>query len=257
MVKAGRVRNPLVGGLAGFLGGALAMFMMHQFDQQKFRKEAMNAEPEFAQLINMSSAERQEVLAEVDDPVERQDLARALRATDSVLGYLDLQAHYGVTIGKPGRGNDKGINLGYYGSYVYWIVELLIVAGVTYGMVYGATKEPYCVDCDQWKNPKVLGFFGAEPALASAAVESGDLSKIRQTNPTPEITNVRLTAHACDGCVDKGEADLKLELLTTDKEGKLQTKTLSHVTYPASALPHLVTLFQQSPPPPAAAAPTA
>ena len=229
---------------------------MHQFDQQKFRKEAMTEQPGFAQLVSLSSEERQQILGDVD-PVQREDMLRVLRAADSVPGYLDLQAHYGVTIGKPGRTGDKGMNLGYYGSYIYWLVELLVVAGVTYGMVYGATKEPFCAGCEQWKRPKVLGFFGTEPTMAAAAVESGDLSKVRQSNPTQEITNVRLTAHACDGCVDKGEADLKLELLTTNKEGKLEAKTLSHVTYPAAALPHLVTLFQQSPPPAASTPATA
>src|SRR5688572_23666354 len=174
MVKAGRVRNPLIGGLAGFLGGALAMFMMHQFDQQKFRKEAMTEQPGFAQLVSLSSEERQQILGDVD-PVQREDMLRVLRAADSVPGYLDLQAHYGVTIGKPGRTGDKGMNLGYYGSYIYWLVELLVVAGVTYGMVYGATKEPFCAGCEQWKRPKVLGFFGTEPTMAAAAVESGDL----------------------------------------------------------------------------------
>ena len=256
MVTAGRVRNPLIGGLAGFVGGALAMFMMHYFDQQKFRNEAISAEPTFGQVVRMSPEERNQFLAAID-PADREGAARGLRAADSVLGYLDLQAHYGVTIGKPGRSGDRGINLGYYGSYVYWLVELLLVAGITYGMVYGATKQPFCADCEQWKRPKVLGFFGAEPQLATAAVESGDLSKIRETNPTQEITNVRLTAHACDGCVDKGETDLKLEQLTTDSEGKVEAKTLAHVTYPASALPHLVTIFQPPPPAPAGAPPTA
>jgi hypothetical protein len=257
MVKAGRVRNPIIGGVAGFLGGTLAMFMMHYFDQQKFRDEAMEAEPGFATVVEMSPQQRQQFLADVD-PTDREDVSRGLRAADSVFGYLDLQAHYGVTIGKPGRSGESGLNLGYAGSYVYWLVELLVVAGITYAMVRGATQEPFCNDCEQWKSPKVLGFFGAEPALATAAVQSGDLAKIRRTNPTQEITNVRLTAHACDGCVDKGEADLKLELLTTDKDGKLQAKTLSHTTYPAVALPHLVTIFQQSPPaPPAPAAPAA
>lgn len=254
MVNAGRVRNPLIGGVAGFLGGTLAMFMMHYFDQQKFRSEAMN-EPGFAAVVEMSPQQRQQFLADAD-PADREDASRGLRAADSVFGYLDLQAYYGVTIGKPGRSGDKGINLGYYGSYIYWLIELLVVAGITYAMVRGATQEPFCADCEQWKSPKVLGFFAAEPALATAAVESGNLAKIRQTNPTQEITNVRLTAHACDGCVDKGEADLKLEQLTTDKEGKVQAKTLAHTTYPAAALPHLVTVFQQAPAPPRAA-PTA
>jgi hypothetical protein len=250
MVKAGRVRNPWIGGIAGFLGGALAMFMMHYFDQQKFRDEAIETQPGFAQVLEMSQEERQEFFGELE-PHERDGAMRAIRAAESVPGFLELQAHYGVTIGKPGRSGESGINLGYAGSYIYWLIELLVVAGITYAMVRSATREPFCADCEQWKSPKVLGFFGAEPALATAAVQSGDLAKIGRSSPTQEITNVRLTAHACDGCVDKGEADLKLELLTTDKEGKLQSKMLAHMTYPAKALPDLVTIFQPSPPPPA------
>jgi hypothetical protein len=254
MVKQGRIRNPWLGGLAGFLGGTLAMLMMHHFDQQKFRDEAFEASPDFAEVAKLPPQERTEFVASLD-PADREASTRALRAADSLWGFLDLQAHNGVTIGKPGRSGDHGLNLGYYGSYVYWLVELLIVAGITYGLVYTATMEPYCATCDQWKRPVVLGFFNAEAGPASAAVQSGDLSKIRNANPTSDPTSLRLTAHACDACVDKGEADLKLEVLTTNKEGNLQAKTVSHTTYPAAALPHLVTIFKQMPASPATTPP--
>src|SRR5438034_170826 len=39
MVKVGRLRNPWLGGLAGFLAGVFAMTSMHYFDYEEFRSQ--------------------------------------------------------------------------------------------------------------------------------------------------------------------------------------------------------------------------
>src|SRR5688500_6072686 len=82
MVRAGRVRNPIIGGIAGFLGGTLAMFMMHYFGQQKYRDLVMS-DASFATVANMPADDRQQFLARIEDPVERVEAARELRAADS------------------------------------------------------------------------------------------------------------------------------------------------------------------------------
>ena len=40
------------------------------------------------------------------------------------MGYINHAAHEGVTVSVLGR---RGINLGYGGSYVYWLLELALV----------------------------------------------------------------------------------------------------------------------------------
>ena len=249
MVTSGRIRNPWLAGFAGFVGGVLAMFMSHYFDQQQFRKSVLRTEV-LSQMLELTPAQRSELLA-VLPPGVRDEVHRDLRAADSVLGYLDRSAYYGVQIGDVGGvegvGSRGPLNLGYHGSYFYWLIEILIVAVITYAMVLAPTKTPYCADCDRWKSGNVLGFFTDIPADVAAAVESGDLTRIRQSRPTQDVTNLRLSAHACDTCVDAGDADLKLEHFTIDAHGQEKAKILAHVTYPAAVLPYLLMIFNEAP----------
>jgi hypothetical protein len=216
MVKQGRVRSPLLGGVAGFLGGVLAMFMMHYFDYQAVKRE---------------------VTATRGIPVE---------VLPDFWEYMDLKAEQGVELKKAGR-SGKGLNLGYYGSYVYWGIEVLIVAGISFAMIRGAASEPYCAGCDQWKKPQVLGFFGADPATATAAVQSGDLQRFRDAGPSPGGGPTRVTVASCETSQGRCGVDVKLESIGVDKNRKQQTKKIAHVTYPPEALPHLAALFQPGP----------
>jgi hypothetical protein len=133
------------------------------------------------------------------------------------------------------------MNLGYYGSYIYWIIEILIVAGITFVMVKQASAEPYCTDCDQWKVPRVLGFLAGDATSATAAVRSGDLNAIRSAGPTLDPTPpLRLTAATCAGCPQgHGMVDVKLETIAADSKGNVKAQTLAHTRYPGESLAHL------------------
>jgi hypothetical protein len=249
MVKSGRVRNPLLGGLAGFLGGVLAMTMMHYFDYETFKSATAARKPDFIEFAHLPTEDREAAYRSNDVPAnERSDIELAVRALNSFPGYMDLQAHEGVQLNKA-TGGGKGINLGYWGSYVYWIIEVLIVAGITFGMVKGATAEPYCRPCDQWKQPNVLGFFNGDAGAAAQAVAAGDLEALRNTGPTSEVTNVRLTANGCASATPECTVDVKLDHLTADSNGNIKENALAHATYPVQALEHLKSLFQAAAPP--------
>lgn len=248
MVTLGRIRNAWLAGFAGFVGGVLAMFMSHYFDQQQFRREVLRTDV-LSQLMELTPDKRAQVLVLLP-PGVRAQAERDLRAADSVLGYLDREAYYGVRIGDVGGTSEVGtrpLNLGYVGSYLYWIIETLIVAIITYFMVLEPTKVPYCVNCERWKSGNVLGFFTDPPGDVAAAVESGDLARIQRSNPTQDITDLRLSAHACDTCMEAGDADLKLEFFTIDEHGQSKAKIVAHVTYPATVLPYLLMIFKQAP----------
>jgi hypothetical protein len=241
MVKQGRVRSPLLGGLAGFLGGVLAMFMMHYFDYQQFRKNLAS------ELAQMTPQEREEKLGHIN-PADRQNVDAVMKAggREGMLGFMDYQAEQGVEL-KKASSSGKGLNLGYTGSYVYWGIEVLIVAGISFGMIRGAASEPYCSACDEWKKPRVLGFLGADPATATAAVQSGDLQRFRNAGPSATGGPTRVTVASCETGQGRCGVDVKLESIAVDKHGKQQTKKLAHATYPPEALPHLAAVFQPGP----------
>ena len=98
MVKQGRVRSPLLGGVAGFLGGVLAMFMVHYFDYQHFKKDRGR------ELAGMTPPEVEESFADVP-PADRQNVDAVLKARgiEGMRGYMDFAAEQGVELKKAGR----------------------------------------------------------------------------------------------------------------------------------------------------------
>jgi hypothetical protein len=249
MVHMGRIRNPWVAGLAAFFGGVAAMTLMHHFDYEKLQKQLASVPPEMKTLAAMTSQQRQTALASSDlTSAERRELEEEflpMLRIGNFVDYLNYRAHVGVSLKKAGR-SGGGMNLGYYGTWIYWVIELLIVAGITLAMVSSSAAEPFCAPCDKWKEPRKLGFLGNDPAAATRAINSGDLNAIQASNAGQIGTPLQVSAACCGNCGDAGEIDVKLQHVTLDKEGKLQEKTLTHVTYPATALPALETIFKPS-----------
>jgi hypothetical protein len=100
----------------------------------------------------------------------------------------------------------------------------------------------------------VIGFFAGNASAAAQAVSAGDLEALRRADPTPNATNVRLTAASCASATEQCAVDVKLEELTTDSHGNVKGNELAHATYPAQAMEHLRSLFTASAAPDAPAA---
>ena len=236
MVKSGRIRNPWLGGLAGFLAGIFAMLVMHYSDYSDFRSsmaKAPQSMKEMAKLPRDQLPENPPPDVTPDQWLRIQQLLPLLRI-ETFPQFMDWQARMGLSISGSHGSSSGGINLGHIGSYIYWLLEMLIVAVVTFAMVYKATSEPYCRHCDRWKTSKVLGFFSGDPAALTNALNSGDLATLAAANPTQTITPIRLTAAACDTCLGQNPIDLKLEQITKNAKGQSDTKTLTHITADAS-----------------------
>jgi hypothetical protein len=243
MVSNGRVRSPLIGGLAGLLGGALAMSMMHYFDYRTFQSEVLaHVHPVAIALAHASPEEQAEVLSTL--PLsERAEAEWVLRlaSVHSLLDFMNLSAEEGVQI--TSRSSGPGLNLGYVGSWIYWILEMLVVAGITFGMVRSRTREPYCRSCAAWKQKHALGGLGPDVAAAAAAVKDGDLERLRQCSPCALPAPLLVTAATCASCAGPGLVDLELVGVTQDRHGKEVRRTLAYTTFPREALPHLQGLF--------------
>ncbi len=247
MAKRSHIRNPWIGGLAGFLAGTFAMTTLHYFDYDDFRSHLATLPKEIHDLATQPEPQRNRIISEI----QNQDLRIDIRETIDLIQintfpkFMDHKARLGVSIKGKGRGD--GMNLGYTGSWIYWAVELLLVAGITFGMVFESTAQPYCPGCQRWKNPKTVALH-TDPHQSAAALKRGDLTPILAAKDSIDARNLRLTAAACDTCAGQSPIDLKLESLTYDKQGAEQTKTLAHVTYPPEALPALAPLFVAAPP---------
>jgi len=245
MVKSGRIRNPWLGGLAGFFAGIFAMMVMHYSDYEQFRSTMAGAPPALRELAKLPPdqlpQDRPPDLTP-DQWLHVQQILPLLRV-QTFPQFMDYQAKLGVTISGSHGSSSSGINLGHIGSYIYWLVEMFIVAIVTFGLVHQATAQPYCRHCDRWKTSKVLGFFSGDPATLKTALDNGDLATLAAAHPGQAVTPLRLSASACDNCLGQNPIDLKLEQINKDKKGNTETKPLTHITTDPSVLPTIAAMF--------------
>lgn len=260
-ITAFRIRRPRTCGVAGFIAGCLAMLSMHHFDYQHWQSTleadvaAAGAELTSLQAVARDAdriksdpsaipegdrADVLEFIAELDDNPE---LRRAL-LVDSVWSYIDFAAHQGVEL-KRGGGGGNGVNLGYVGSYIYWGIEALIVAGVAFGVMAGQAGQPFCSACDAWKVGQTLGPL-SQPTHVRAALDDGVLN-LFTLDPADTGDKVQVTLFRCPHCDDAGDVDVRLEQLTLNSKGELQTKQILQVTYPGDAYEALVAACSPTP----------
>lgn len=219
-VKQGKVRMPLVCGGAGFLAGCLAVAAMHYFEYQSFETQ-MQEVPEgvrqVAKNFDKLQAERDKLPAEIQellDEIGKDPEARKTLAIDGLVSHLDFKAHQGVMISKRGRG---GINLGYTGSYIYWGVELLMIAGFAFVAMRGAADEPFCSQCESWKQQETLGSFGASAEKARTALESGDLPELGANMGSSG--DLIASKFQCPQCGASAPVEVRLEKITINAKG--------------------------------------
>ncbi|MFT3878792.1 MAG: hypothetical protein QM703_03915 [Gemmatales bacterium] len=161
--------------------GILAMMTVHFLDYRHFineREELLAVNP----LMKNAGKGGRELWVNLNAPpgAERDLLKRHL-AVDSFFDYIDFAAHEGVTI-QHGAGRQGGMNLGYYGTYIYWLVETLIVAGIVFGMTRRPAQEPFCHLTNEWKTAKCGDNFFVPievgSTTAATALKEGELGKL-------------------------------------------------------------------------------
>jgi len=246
-IKMFHVRNPLICGFAGFFVGGLAMFTMHYTEFQIFeqnleaalddegrmvRQIALRAEEIHGNWNSASPDERAVLTALEADPLQ----LMALRA-NNVWRFLDFSAHQGVELNNAGGGNGPGLNLGYTGSYLYWIAEAFIVAGLAYRMMSVAANEPYCNTCYQWKTASLFGPFPKVKEIADL-IKQGSLTHFNNHPEQPD-SNGMITLFTCPHCETQSTIDVRVERWTVNRKGEVSKKRLAQMTFPPESMPVL------------------
>ncbi|MBX9628148.1 MAG: hypothetical protein K2X82_30400, partial [Gemmataceae bacterium] len=154
-----------------------------------------------------------------------------LRPAVGFWDFLDLKATEGVTIGKPGR-NDNGMNLGYTGSIIYWLVELGVTAAAGAGAASAVVSSPFCGDCRRWKAKRTFGPYRVEPAAAVGAVAAGAPAglAVPADGPGKQAT---VAVYTCPHCGEGGTTDV--EVTATHAVKKQVATAKAFVTYPGAA----------------------
>jgi hypothetical protein len=261
-LKWGKVRSPWIGGIAGFLGGCGAMLAMHYCDYRDFRAEQEKLPEGVRQFFKFMKEMRAEnpkfpmpqLLAPRNNAKDQPDLEEMFKdmSVEDFPGFMHRMAEHGVRIkGSHDFGNnDRGMNLGYYGSFIYWGIEVLIVAGIAFAVMRKGAAAPYCRMCDQWKVNRPLGSLHQPAEAAVEALRDGDIGRFVQSQPQVGGGDVLVIAAVCPNCGQSGTIDLQMQLVTVDSKGQKSLNTIAHSTYPGEALPVLETLFHPPEPPP-------
>jgi hypothetical protein len=221
LVKAGRIRHPALAALAGVLGGVMALGGMHYFDSLRYAREV-------DRLVQELVRNAPEKGPGGERPV--------FRAKVSLLDFMHAQAKQGVSIGKPGQ--KDGINLGYTGSIIYWLVEVLFAAGVAAGMMRAAAAAPFCRECGVWKDEKPLAMVapGTAGANATDAIRDGELARLLESSGPPAAEGLLLKLAACPNCGAEGDVVVTLCELSKNDKGATVSKDLARATYPGAVL---------------------
>jgi hypothetical protein len=253
IVKRHKIRHPALAGVAGFLGGCLAMLAMHYAEYLDARADArQKLGPVFIALLEMPADQRDALLA--PDPKMKADASRAAKAYNSFFGFMDEAAVEGVEI-KSTRGGGKETNLGYVGSWIYWGLEVLIIAGISFAMVRSKASEPFCIDCGTWKNRVQVAALCVTGDRLDQVVRDGEpWAVLKDGSSPPEREAADLYVDVCPHCQEKAPFEVQAVRRMWNKKREIKgVKNYARVTFPGEALPVLLAQFQ---PPQAPAAET-
>ncbi|MEP7291925.1 MAG: hypothetical protein ABI835_09080 [Chloroflexota bacterium] len=169
VVKAGKVRSPVIAGLIGLLAGAL-MYGVYHFAGYyiTFRSEARTA--------YIENSGRTPTDAQLDDDLN--DILQDEVGATGFLGYLQLSAREGfsITRGVGSSSSSSGVDLSGTGVWIFWGVELLIAAGLGAAIPARAAGEPFDEEANTWYGkPTLIGTGNAKARKAvGQALENGD-----------------------------------------------------------------------------------
>jgi hypothetical protein len=206
-IARAKIRAPLLAGLVAGIGGLTGQVAFHAGEYLVFKFHAT------AEIHASQEGDAGELL---DAYLEQQTGSRGF------VGYLKFEAEQGTSIRRAGSSHDNGVKVSGLGSYILWLVEVLIAAITAAAMAVGRAREPFCERCKKWYGPASAVSSGAGDKAAVAAVvravEVHDMpGAIRaQGEATGKATSV-LSLAQCPSCE---ESDPVLTVSVVVKSGK-------------------------------------
>lgn len=64
--------------------------------------------------------------------------------------FIEYSADLGVTFNRASSSSDSGLNISGTGAYIYWAIELLVIAGIAAAIGYGRASAPFSEETKEW-----------------------------------------------------------------------------------------------------------
>ncbi|MEM7314608.1 MAG: hypothetical protein AAF497_15790 [Planctomycetota bacterium] len=199
IIGRSKVRNPLVCGFAGLISGFIAVATMHYVDYIVFQRDMAEASVKYQASV--------QALLEMEQGPDRESFASALaqydaetadaKSVDSFVGYINWAAQQGVELSSA-TGRNSGSNLGYTGTYLYWLFESLIIAGMCVAMTGSRAARPFCIHCESWMPEKEIVTLNCDAKAASRVIRAGNLERLTSMFAANKETS--LSVFQCEHC---------------------------------------------------------
>lgn len=217
-VDKGKVRSPILGGLFGLLLGLLIYGSFRYAEYDYFRKEGQE----------MLLQEMEQELGYSDVEVANDFIDEVLieeTGSKGFLGFLKLTANEGTSFERLFR--SQSIELGAALTWIYWFVELIIIAGVSMFLGHGAAIRPFCETCQEWFKPKrYLG--SVEPENSKTLIQAiqsenfTEVGMLMEEDAVAPCMNVSVQECQCE----VSDSILVIDRASINRKGKVETKTI-------------------------------
>jgi hypothetical protein len=144
VVSSSKIRSPIIAGLFGLLMG-VGIIGVNRFAEY---------------YIDFRNGAREAIVEESGDNITDQELDEFIdfvledeTGSTGFIGYLKYSASLGTTITRTASSSSSPLTLDETATWVYWGVELLIVAGVAAAMAFNAARKPFNEDAGDWYSP--------------------------------------------------------------------------------------------------------
>lgn len=192
LIRQSRNRNLISGVICGLLIGMTIYGSYHFFDYLQFRSENVDA---WMEADNVSGPA---AIAEYEAYFD--NLLVEETGQSGFIGYFVLTAQDGIEIGRS-IGSNRGTNIGDIGTYIFFIVEILIVLAGAAGAVF-LSGENYCEECDKWYDEELSGEIPIDKKEAALlALENGEFSElIEMLIPQEDLPYLKISTNSCATC---------------------------------------------------------
>lgn len=223
-VKIGKVRSPIVAAVFTVLMVLIMYGTVRMCEYLDFKQQLRTM------IVEEYGETDQALIDEFENAVLEDETGQT-----GLLGFVAYEAKEGESFTRlSDTDGSSGISISGVGAYIYWFIEILIIAGIALSMVIKQARTPFCETCDRWYGGDY--YFGALPMsekeTVKAAFESGVFSPItKQLHKSANLPAIGFYLNICPQC-QTSDAVFTAKLLSVGSKGKINESKFKEAVIP-------------------------